>query len=146
VRRILVTGITGAGKTTLARAVAGRLGIGFHEMDALALCGPGWQENPRLLEDVDAISAEPGWVFDSLGYPQVRDLLWTRADGIVWLDYPRRVVMSRVLRRSAARTLRQQRVFGGERGDGQVLVHAGPSGVVGLDPVRGPAGGDRGAV
>jgi adenylate kinase family enzyme len=113
VQRILVTGITGAGKTTLARAVAGRLGIGFHEMDALALRGPGWQENPRLREDVDAISAEPGWVFDSLGYPQVRDLLWTRADGIVWLDYRRRVVMSRVLRRSAVRTLRRQRVFGG---------------------------------
>ena len=59
-RRILVTGITGAGKTTLARAVAGRLEIPFHEMDALALCGPGWQENPRLLQDVDAISARPG--------------------------------------------------------------------------------------
>ncbi|HEY2279513.1 MAG TPA: AAA family ATPase [Streptosporangiaceae bacterium] len=112
-RRILVTGITGAGKTTLARAVAGRLEIPFHEMDALALTGPGWQENPRLLEDVQTISTGPGWVFDSLGYPQVRDLLWTRADGIVWLDYPRRVVMARVLRRSAARTLRRQRVFGG---------------------------------
>jgi adenylate kinase family enzyme len=113
VRRILVTGITGAGKTTLARAVAGRLGIPFHEMDALALTGPGWQENPRLVEDVTEISSAPGWVFDSLGYPQVRDLLWTRADGIVWLDYPRRVVMARVLRRSAARTLFRRRVFGG---------------------------------
>jgi adenylate kinase family enzyme len=64
VRRILVTGITGAG-TTLAQAMAGRLGIGFHEMDALALCGPAWQENPSLLNDVEAITAGPGWVFDS---------------------------------------------------------------------------------
>ncbi|HEY6501272.1 MAG TPA: AAA family ATPase [Streptosporangiaceae bacterium] len=112
-RRILVTGITGAGKTTLARAVAGRLGIPFHEMDALALTGPGWAENPRLAEDVAAISAGPGWVFDSLGYPQVRDPLWTRADGIVWLDYPRWVVMARVLRRSVKRTVLRRPVFGG---------------------------------
>ncbi len=112
-RRILVTGSTGAGKTTLAQAVAGRLRVPFHEMDALALTGPGWAENPRLAEDVAAISAGPGWVFDSLGYPPVRDLLWGRADGVVWLDYPRRVVMARVLRRSMARTLRRRRVFGG---------------------------------
>ena len=112
-RRILVTGITGAGKTTMARTVAGRLGIPFHEMDALALIGPGWQQNPRLVEDVTAMSSAPDWVFDSLGYPEVRDLLWTRADAIVWLDYPRRVAMARVLRRSAARTLLRRKVFGG---------------------------------
>jgi ATPase family associated with various cellular activities (AAA) len=112
-RRILVTGSTGAGKTTLARVLAGRLGIPFHEMDALAFAGPGWQENQRLVQDVSRISSGPCWIFDSLGYPQVRDLLWTRADTIVWLDYPRSVVMRRVLRRSAARTLLRRRVFNG---------------------------------
>ena len=112
-RRILVAGSTGAGKTTLARRLAGLLDIRFHEMDGLAITGPGWQDNPRLVEDVSEISSGTSWIFDSLGYPDVRDLLWTRADTVVWLDYSRPVVMRRVLRRSAARTLLRRRIFGG---------------------------------
>jgi adenylate kinase family enzyme len=113
VNRILVAGSTGAGKTTLARTLAERLAIGFHEMDALAITGPGWQDNPRLYEEVARISSGASWIFDSFGHPDVRDLLWTRADTVVWLDYSRPVVMRRVLRRSLARTLFRRRIFGG---------------------------------
>jgi len=112
-KRILVAGSTGAGKTTLARALSAELAIPFHEMDALAIIGPDWQDNPTLHQDVSRISGTDAWIIDSLGYPDVRDLLWSRADGIVWLDYSRPVVMRRVLRRSAARTLLRRRVFGG---------------------------------
>ncbi|MFD5815923.1 adenylate kinase [Streptomyces sp. NPDC127038] len=114
-QRILVVGVTGAGKSTLARVLSTRLGLPYHEMDALYFDGPGWSVNDGLTDDVTALVAEPRWVVDSLGYPEVRDLLWERADTVVWLDYPRRVVMPRVLRRSLKRTVTREALFGGNR-------------------------------
>lgn len=114
-QRILVVGVTGAGKSTLARAVGERLDVPYHEMDGLYFCGPGWAVNDKLAETVSRIVAEPRWIIDSIGYPEVRDLLWERADTVLWLDYGRRVVLPRVLRRSLRRSLTRERIFGGNR-------------------------------
>ena len=113
-RRVLVVGSSGAGKTTAARRVAGRLGLPFHEMDVLTL-GPRWSQAPGLVEEVERITAEPSWVFDSWGYPAVRDLMWQSADSILWLDYPPQLVMRRLIWRSAVRTATRAELFGGNR-------------------------------
>jgi adenylate kinase family enzyme len=113
--RILVVGVTGAGKSTLARAVGERLGIPYHEMDALYFAGPDWAVNEKLTEEMTRIAAEPRWIIDSIGSPEVRDLLWDQADTVLWLDYPRHVIMPRILRRSLRRTITREVVFGGNR-------------------------------
>ncbi|UXX97074.1 adenylate kinase [Streptomyces sp. AD2-2] len=113
--RILVVGSTGAGKSTLARAVGERLDVPYHEMDALYFNGPDWAVNQGLTDDVLRLTSEPRWIIDSIGSPEVRDLLWEMADTVLWLDYRRRVIMPRVLRRSLRRTVTRERVFGGNR-------------------------------
>ena len=113
--RILVVGVTGAGKSTLARAVGERLGVPYHEMDALYFSGPDWTVNEALTDDVLRLTSEPRWIIDSIGSPEVRDLLWEKADTVLWLDYARRVIMPRVLRRSLRRTVTRESVFGGNR-------------------------------
>ncbi|MER5961382.1 adenylate kinase [Streptomyces sp. NPDC002057] len=113
--RILVVGSTGAGKSTLARALSVRLGLPFHEMDALYFTGPGWAVNSDVSADTSRLTSRPRWIIDSLGYPEVRDLLWDRADTVVWLDYRRRAIMPRVLRRSLRRTVTRESLYGGNR-------------------------------
>ncbi|MBB5081748.1 adenylate kinase [Nonomuraea endophytica] len=114
-RRILVVGISGAGKSTMARALSARFAAPYHEMDALYFNGPGWAVNDDFADQVAEITASPAWIFDSFGYPAVRDLLWERADTVVWLDYRRRVIMPRILRRSLRRTILRESIFGGNR-------------------------------
>jgi len=111
-QRVLVVAMSGAGKTTAGRRLANVLGLPFHEMDALAI-GPGWSTPPTFVDEVAAIVREPAWIFDSWGYPQVRDVMWAAADTVVWLDYPRRVVLPRLLRRSLLRSWRREQIFGG---------------------------------
>ena len=111
-QRVLVTGNTGAGKTTAARRLAGRLGLPFHEVDELAFT-PGWAESPTYLADVTALADGPAWVLDTWGDTRIRDHLWHRADTLIWLDYPLRVVLPRILRRSIRRTVRHEKIFNG---------------------------------
>lgn len=109
-----MAGISGAGKTTLARALSRRLGLPHVEMDA-TFHGAGWTERPDHARVVEDFTAEPRWVTCSMGYPATRDLLWDRADTVVWLDLPRRQCEWRVLRRSVVRGLLRSELWNGNR-------------------------------
>ncbi|GBF04397.1 adenylate kinase-like kinase [Deinococcus aerius] len=114
-RRILVVGTTGSGKTTLARAIAAQLGLPHGEQDAWNHL-PGWREAPldQFRARVDAFTAQPAWVMDG-NYGKARDLGWTRADTLVWLDYPGQVVFWRLLRRTLRRVLTREELWNGNR-------------------------------
>lgn len=101
--RINVVGTSCSGKTTLARRLAVRLDAPHVELDAL-FWGPNWTpvDPLRFRERVAASAAGSRWVIDG-GYSPVRDLTWSRADTVVWLDYSLALVLARWVRRTAAR-------------------------------------------
>ena len=102
-QRINVIGNSNAGKTTLARRLAARLGIPHVELDEL-YWGPDWTPVPTEVfrrRVADALAA-PAWVADG-GYQVARDLTWGRADTIVWLDLSLWVVLSRWATRTVRR-------------------------------------------
>ena len=88
-QRILVIGSPGAGKSTLASRLAGRLNLPLIHLDR-EYFGPGWTmpSKEQWRERVKALAAQPAWVMDG-NYASTFDLRVPRATAIIWLDLPR---------------------------------------------------------
>jgi adenylate kinase family enzyme len=114
-RRVAVVGNSGSGKSTLAAALATKLGVPHVELDSI-YHQPGWKPLPadQLHARVDEIVAGGGWVIDG-NYSAVRDLIWSRADTVVWYDLPRRTVMRQIVKRTVSRMLTRRELWNGNR-------------------------------
>lgn len=77
---------------------------------------PGWQELDResFREAVTAFTAAESWVVDG-NYSKVRDIVWERADTVVWLDPPRSRVMRQLLWRTLRRAVTRAELWNGNR-------------------------------
>jgi adenylate kinase family enzyme len=114
-QRISVIGTSGSGKTTVARRAAEALGVPHIELDALHW-GPDWEEAPPevFMERVsDAIHVDR-WVVDG-NYSKVRDIVWGRADTVLWLDYPFHTLFMRLLWRTLRRIILREKLWNDNR-------------------------------
>ncbi len=115
VQRLSVIGNSGSGKSTFAEALATRLGVEHIELDAMFHLAD-WGELPRdqFRAQVADLAARDGWVIDG-NYEAVQDIVWARADTVVFLDHPRSVVMRRVITRTITRTATRKKLWNGNR-------------------------------
>lgn len=99
-KRIMVVGNAGAGKSTFARRLGGKLALPVIHLDS-HFWRPGWQipDTQAWRQQLAALAALPEWVMDG-NYINTFDIRIPRADGLVWLDYPRGTCMRRVLMRT----------------------------------------------
>lgn len=96
-RRVLVIGSGGSGKTRLARELGARLHLPVIHLDAL-YWRSGWipTPGPEWRQIVAALTAEPQWVMDG-NYGGTLDLRLAAADTVVFMDTPRYICISRVV-------------------------------------------------
>jgi adenylate kinase family enzyme len=113
--RYLVVGTSGAGKSTFAQELAAATRCPHIELDSL-YWGPDWQavSPEQFRRSVTEATQRACWVADG-NYSAVRDVLWSRATHVVWLNYGRFTVFSRLLRRTIGRGITRTRLSHGNR-------------------------------
>lgn len=114
-RRILVYGVTGSGKTTLAERVSRATGVPWHSVDDLTW-EPGWVEVPQEVQRrrIADICAGEEWILDT-AYGKWVDIPLHRAELVVALDYPRWLSLQRLVRRTVRRAVLRTEACNGNR-------------------------------
>lgn len=114
-KRIVIIGTTSSGKSTLAESLAKQLALDFVDLDALHW-EPNWQEAPLEVfrERVSDATQAPAWAVAG-NYHVVRDIVWSRAEAVIWLDYSAPVVFGRLWKRVWRRWWFQEELWNGNR-------------------------------
>ena len=114
-KRIAVVGTTGSGKSTLAQKLAEKFGGDFIELDALHW-DPNWKPADAFdfFERVENAIQSESWVVSG-NYRLVRDLIWEKAEAVIWLDYAFPLVFRRLLTRTIRRAVKREELWNGNR-------------------------------
>ncbi|MAF80042.1 AAA family ATPase [bacterium] len=103
-KRILIIGPAGAGKSTLARELKKHLRIPLINLDQL-YWHPNWvrPKDDEWKNKVQKLIQKNEWILDGM-YQSTLDLRIPRADTIIFMDVPRLICLWRVLKRRIKKT------------------------------------------
>ena len=97
--KIIVIGCPGAGKTHFAKKLGERLHIQVHHLDTYF-----WKENRTEMNEVEFLKIQnelmekDQWIIDG-NFTKSMEHRMSKADTIIFLDYPKRIVLWRFLKR-----------------------------------------------
>ncbi|MGV3525217.1 MAG: hypothetical protein ACO1RX_13380 [Candidatus Sericytochromatia bacterium] len=114
-QRLVIVGCSGAGKSTLALRLGHLLDVPAVDLDTLHWL-PNWQgrSDADFRKRVAEVVAQDSWVIAG-NYQRVQDLIWPRAQGVIWLDISLLKALTRVSRRSVVRAWRKEWICNGNQ-------------------------------
>lgn len=112
-QKIIIIGSPGTGKSTLAKLLAGKLGLPLYHLDQLY-----WQENwqtvssEEFIKVQEAIFQQDRWMIDG-NYLSTMELRLIQADTVIFLDYPSHLAVGGILKRYITRHHKARSDMGG---------------------------------
>lgn len=114
-------GCSGSGKSTFARRLEKELGFPAIELDSYFHL-PEWQPAAKeeFKKSVSNALAEAerfsgGWIVDGNYLSKLDDLVTSQSDVVIWFNLPKKVVMSRIIKRSFSRAFRREVLWNGNK-------------------------------
>jgi adenylate kinase family enzyme len=112
-KRIVIVGTSGCGKTTLGKRISKILNIPCIDLDEYFWL-PNWQEREedefeRIVKEL--INKEK-WIICG-NFTRVRHLIWNKADTVIWLDYSFFRCFFQIFFRSLKRGIKKERCCNG---------------------------------
>ena len=98
-RRVLIIGSGGAGKSTFASRLSRRTGLPLIHLDSL-YWQPGWIETPAAEWDqtIEQLLGRDTWIMDG-NYGRTLERRLAACDTVIFLDLPRLLCLQRIIRR-----------------------------------------------
>lgn len=113
-QKILITGTTCTGKTTLGRKLSAKTSIPQLDLDDIHFL-PNWveKESDVFIQDVNiALENHQNWIVTGSYQSLLKDTVWQQATLIVWLDYPLHLILRRYFKRTYRRVFLKEKCCG----------------------------------
>ncbi|GAA2106015.1 hypothetical protein GCM10009801_82070 [Streptomyces albiaxialis] len=98
-KKIAVFGPPATGKTTLAKWLSSQLQYPHTDLDEILFTPDGPLPLEEFRRQAGEVTQRDEWIVEG-NFSKLADVVWHRADILVWLDFPLTLIMYRIIRRS----------------------------------------------